>query len=146
LCTTIFLSGCSYFQKQPAAKIEVVVQQVPVEIYQPPSPAPVLLENVEWLVITEENLQEKLSELNLIFGKDGYVFYAITPRDYENLAYNLQEIRRFIRQQKEIVLYYRSVTQQTTDEDGDGDVDIDDWKIKNKRLVDQQLDVNKNPQ
>ena len=35
---------------------------------------------------------------------------ALTPKGYENMAYNLQEIRRFIRQQKEIILYYRKAT------------------------------------
>ena len=34
----------------------------------------------------------------------------MTPQDYENMAFNLQELRRYIRQQKEIIIYYRDAT------------------------------------
>ena len=36
---------------------------------------------------------------------------ALTPVGYESMAHNLQEMRRFIRQQKEIILYYRVATE-----------------------------------
>ena len=43
--------------------------------------------------------------------QDGtFVIFGMTPQDYENMAYNLQELRRYIRQQKEIIIYYRDAT------------------------------------
>ena len=42
------------------------------------------------------------------------------------MAYNLQEIRRFIRQQKEIILYYRQAT-EVADE-------AEEWLEKNEEL------------
>ena len=38
------------------------------------------------------------------------VFFAITTEDYELMAYNMQELRRYIREVQEVVVYYRSVT------------------------------------
>jgi hypothetical protein len=42
------------------------------------------------------------------------------------MAYNLQEMRRFIRQQKEIILYYREATDV-------GD-EAEEWLEKNEEL------------
>tara|TARA_B100001093_G_scaffold184738_1_gene177431 strand:+ start:1299 stop:1508 length:210 start_codon:yes stop_codon:yes gene_type:complete len=33
-------------------------------------------------------------------------FVALSIKDYENLALNVSELRRFINQQKEIIIYY----------------------------------------
>jgi len=38
------------------------------------------------------------------------VWYAITPGSYENLAFNTQEMLRFIKQQKTIIQYYEGAT------------------------------------
>ena len=53
----------------------------------------------------------------------------MTPPDYENMAYNLQELRRYIRQQKEIILYYRKAT-EVADE-------AEEWLEKNEELQDE---------
>ena len=42
------------------------------------------------------------------FEKDNgeFLFYAISVRDYETLALNMAEIKRYIEQQKQIIIYY----------------------------------------
>ena len=45
-----------------------------------------------------------MKEFVEINGDLAYV--ALSIRDYENLALNISELRRFINQQKEIILYY----------------------------------------
>jgi hypothetical protein len=35
--------------------------------------------------------------------------------DYELMAYNMQELKRYIRELKEVVVYYRKVTTDGTD-------------------------------
>ena len=35
-----------------------------------------------------------------------FVFYVVSLHDYENLALNMSELFRYIKQQKEIVIYY----------------------------------------
>ena len=49
-----------------------------------------------------------------------YVFYAISPKTYELLALNMQEIKRFILQQKEIIIFYKKAT-GPKDEEGSAD-------------------------
>ena len=36
------------------------------------------------------------------------VIFAISVKDYENLANNFAELRRYIEQQKQIILYYEA--------------------------------------
>ena len=38
------------------------------------------------------------------------VFLAMTIPDYEIMAYNMQEIKRYINQLGEVIVYYRNVT------------------------------------
>ena len=35
------------------------------------------------------------------------VFYALSVRDYETLSLNMSEIKRFLDQQKQIIVYYK---------------------------------------
>jgi hypothetical protein len=93
----------------PPEPVKVVTVEIQPEIYQPPLPKSVKLEDIRWIVITKDNLSEKVTELENITGND-FVVFAMTPHDYENLAYNLQEVRRYIRQLNEVVVYYQSVT------------------------------------
>jgi hypothetical protein len=44
------------------------------------------------------------------------VFFAMSVPDYELMAYNMQEIKRYINEMKEVVVYYRKVTTETVDE------------------------------
>lgn len=55
------------------------------------------------------NLQQKIAEIESMLGGD-FVILAVTPDGYENMAANLQEIKRYINQQKEIIYYYREAT------------------------------------
>tara|TARA_R110000796_G_scaffold69371_3_gene158293 strand:- start:11517 stop:11696 length:180 start_codon:yes stop_codon:yes gene_type:complete len=38
------------------------------------------------------------------------VFFAMSVPDYELMAYNMQELKRYISELKEVVVYYRKVT------------------------------------
>lgn len=110
---TLILSGCQLFSSPtpyvPPEPVEVITIEVKPEIYQPPLPQPIQFEDVRWVVITDDNLEDKMDEVEKFTGND-FVVFAVTPHDYENLAYNFQEVRRYIRQLLETVLYYREVT------------------------------------
>jgi len=60
--------------------------------------------DVDWYVVTERNMDEFLEK----FEKDNgdIVFMAISVRGYENISLNLADLRRYILQQKEIIVYY----------------------------------------
>lgn len=120
--TFVMLSGCSVFNKKDPVpvtpEVKVVTREVPIQILQPQLPREIELNEVEWFVITRDNLEQKLAEIEKYQGGD-FVVFAITPQGYENMAKNLQEIRRYFLQQKEIILYYRratTVAPETVDE------------------------------
>ena len=92
------------------------------------------MQDVTWFVITKENYKEAVQKVEELTAGE-FVVIALTPTGYESMAYNLQEIRRFIRQQKEIILYYRAAT--------DAADEADEWLEKNAELqADQQTAPN----
>ena len=56
------------------------------------------------MVSPEENYKEFIKEFEAKNGGDAYI--AISVKDYENLSLNFAELRRYIEQQKQIILYY----------------------------------------
>ena len=135
ISSLLFVGGCSLLQPQPLPAPEPIIKTVTeyktLEIYQPPLPKEIALQDVEFFVVTERNWEEQVKRLQKL--QDGtYVLFGITPQDYENMAYNLQELRRYIRQQKEIIIYYRQATQ------GDEDTDSEDWIEKNEEVISDQ--------
>lgn len=80
-------------------------------------PKPVQLSDTRVRVINEQNLEQFIKEFKEQYGEVAIV--VLSMRDYENLALNIADIRRYINQQKEIIIYYeRAVAPQdknTTD-------------------------------
>ncbi len=108
------ISGCSFMQTKPLPTPEPIIKTVTeyktLEIFQPPLPSTIDLQDVKFFVVTEKNFEEQIIRIRKM--QDGtFVLFGITPQDYENMAYNLQELPRYIRQQKEIIIYYREATQ-----------------------------------
>lgn len=79
---------------------EYVTKNIPVQ----EAPKGVTMPPVEWFVITEDNLEEFMSELQAKTGNT--VFFAITPKGYENLALGIGDLRRYIKDQQAIVGFY----------------------------------------
>lgn len=130
LSIILLSSGCSSIPKidfTPPPPVKVITEEVPIEIYQPPLPQQITLQDVGWFVITKDNWEESVKKVEKILGGE-FVVFAMTPPDYENMAANLQELRRYIRQQKEIILYYRKAT-EVADE-------AEEWLEKNEELRD----------
>ena len=103
LLLTLLLSSCGFIRKPEK---EIVVQTVEVQKVIPvqPRPKPVDMTDVKFYVVTEENYEE-FKEKFMKTNND-FVFYVVSVHDYENLALNMSELFRYIKQQKEIVIYY----------------------------------------
>ena len=103
LLLTLLLSSCGYIRKPEK---EIIVKTVEVQKIIPiqPQPKPVDMIDVKFYVVTEENYEE-FKEKFMKTNND-YVFYAVSVHDYENLAFNMAELYRYITQQKEIMIYY----------------------------------------
>ena len=113
LLLTLLLSSCGYIRKPEK---EIIVKTVEVQKIIPiqPQPKPVDMIDVKFYVVTEENyaeFKEKFMKTN-----NDYVFYAVSVHDYENLAFNMAELYRYIRQQKEIMIYYEKAVEVKPEE------------------------------
>lgn len=62
------------------------------------------LNDVKIYVVTAENYDEFVEEFTAKNGELAYI--AISVKDYENLSLNIAELRRYIEQQKQVIVYY----------------------------------------
>lgn len=97
-------TACSLLKPEEVVvtQVEYVDRVIPVQ----PRPKPVSLYDIEFYAVTSENLEEFLER----FEKDNgdVVFFAISVPDYENIALNMGELRRFIESQTAIIVYYEN--------------------------------------
>ena len=69
--------------------------------------------DVQWYVVTTDNIEE--FEKRFENQNSDLVFFALSVPHYQNLSVNLSDIRRYIEQQKSIILYYEDqITQSQT--------------------------------
>ena len=104
---SLLLSSCSllgFNKPDPEPRIVTVTKIEYPNIQTPVRPVPVDLNDVKFYVVTPDNLDEFLAEFEEDNGQ--IVFVALSVPSYESLSINLQELRRYILQQKEIILYY----------------------------------------
>ena len=105
LMTSMMVSNCSLI---PTKEVEIVSKPVERVITQPIMPREIDLKEVMWLTITPENYEEQFAIIEEQEGE--LVFLAMTIPDYETMAYNMQELKRYITELKDVVVYYRKVT------------------------------------
>ena len=105
LMTSMMVSNCSLL---PTKQIEVSAKPIERTIVQPIMPREIDLREVQWLTITPENYEEQFAIIEAQEGE--LVFLAMTIPDYETMAYNMQELKRYITELKDVVVYYRKVT------------------------------------
>lgn len=132
------ISSCGLIP-QPPREVKIVTKPVQIAIIQPVLPRSLKLREPKWYVVSDAKIIEpcikdpetkkpdcKLGKedqypegysyldrfLDSIKKKNGgdIVFTAMTIADYELMAHNTQEIRRYINQLGEVIVYYREVT------------------------------------
>ena len=132
------ISGCSLLQQAPR-EVEVITKPIKLQITQPTLPRPIDLKEPKWYVVSDAKIIEsclkdpETKKPNCKLGiedlyPEGYtyldkflddikkkhggdvVFVAMSVEDYEMMSYNTQEIKRYINQLGEVIVYYRNVT------------------------------------
>ena len=98
----------------PTRQVEVISKPLDRTIAQPILPRAIDLKDPYWYVVSEKNIDEFVERVKKEEGR--LVFVAMSIPDYELMAYNMQELKRYINELKEVVVYYRKVT-TTTKED-----------------------------
>tara|TARA_R100000544_G_scaffold27306_1_gene14186 strand:- start:206 stop:442 length:237 start_codon:yes stop_codon:yes gene_type:complete len=75
-------------------------------------PREIDLKEPYWYVVSDKNIDEFLARVEKEHGQ--VVFVAMSVPDYELMAYNMQELKRYINELKQVVVYYKKIT--TTEE------------------------------
>ena len=100
--------GCSLM---PEPKVVTVTKTVKTQVPIQARPKQVQLNDVKIWVVSKVNYEEFIKEYAKKNGGDSYI--ALSVKDYENLSLNFAELRRFIEQQKQIIVYYeKAVTDE----------------------------------
>ena len=99
----MMLGGCS---STPEVKqIEVTttaIEKLPLSL---PNPAPLELQEVGWMIVTEDNIDEAWQLLK--DKNEGVALFALRHGDYERLALNIKEIRALLGEYIVILSKYR---------------------------------------
>ena len=114
LINLLLLSGCStlgnLFSSPPevpqVAPVEIVTITEPAPMYHPTLPEGVNPAEIEWVVLNPSVMREYIENYDE-GNAPAVAYYGLTSQAYENLANNLTDIRRYIRQTLNIIQYYR---------------------------------------
>lgn len=101
LTPLLIISSCSWKPEKEVVTVEKVITPT-IAIAQKPKPIKMLDANI--IVITEKNLQEVIKKVKA--GQGQFVIYGLDPESFKNLALNFEQIKRYIEQQNEVILYY----------------------------------------
>ena len=108
----ILLSSCSWKPEKEIVTVETIVKPT-ITLAQ--RPRPVEFDELKVKVITEANVQEVIQEMKTNQGQ--FLVYALDPVTFKNLAIGIEEIKRYIEQQNDIIIYYeKAVTDEPEEE------------------------------
>ena len=107
LTISMMVSSCSLLGGK-TKQIEIMAKPIERTIVQPIMPREIDLKEPMWYAVTEANIDGFLIDIKEEHGE--IVFLAMSVPDYEIMAYNMQELKRYITELKEVVVYYRKVT------------------------------------
>ena len=101
------LSGCSMFSSTPAP-LPVVAIDCPVVEYDDPTfelkaPIPVAWQDLEIVILTPDTTDAEFDKLD----PTQRVFFAVTDAGYEAMSMNYAELKRYIKDQKNIIIAYK---------------------------------------
>ncbi len=102
LLATLIVASCS--SRSQVEKIVTKTEYQEKQIQKASPPKPISLNDVTVYVVSEKNLDSFLERFRNTEGQLAII--AMTVRGYENLALNVSELERYIRQQKEVIVYY----------------------------------------
>ena len=106
LTVLTIISSCSLFPSRQ--QVEIISKPIERSIAQPVMPRAISLNDPYWYVVSDKNIEEFLSRIEKESGS--VVFLAMSVTDYELMAYNTQELKRYISELQEVVVYYKKVT------------------------------------
>jgi len=110
------MTGCSLFPSESEIKVVTKVEKTVVPTVE--RPKPVQLYTTKVRVVNKQNLEAFVEEFEKEHGNVAFV--ALSIKDYENLALNIADIRRYLNQQTQIIIYYEDAVSPNTKEPQNG--------------------------
>ena len=112
MAVLLFLTGCSTF-REPEIKVVTQIEKTTVPLVA--RPKPINLVDTRVYVVTKDNYESFVKEFTEEHGELAYV--VLSMKDYENLAINIADLRRYIEQQTEIIVYYETAVKPNPADD-----------------------------
>ena len=97
----VFLTSCGSSVKEIAVTT-VAQEKTPLNI---PSPDPLQMRDVEWIIVTKDNAMEIFEEIKS--GGGEYSVFAVTDTGFEALSLNFSDIRNRLAEQRQIIISYK---------------------------------------
>jgi hypothetical protein len=111
LILTATLSACSFIR--PIEVKEEQVERLKLDLVPQP---PLVLQKIDWFIITEHNMQEYINTLK---GEGKHVvFFSLSEDDYETLSINLAKILKYILINNDMLNKYKQYYEGENDVSG----------------------------
>ena len=98
----LLLNGCAGLAVKELQSYKIEKKREPLNL---PNPEPLSLVDVEWIVVTKDNVDEVMEKVKAEGGD--YALFAVTDEGYKKLSLNFADIRNKLYEQNQIILSYK---------------------------------------
>ena len=98
----LLLNGCAGLAVKEISNYKIEKKREPLNL---PNPKPLELIDVEWIVVTKDNVDEVMEKVKAEGGD--YALFAVTDEGYKKLSLNFADIRNKLYEQNQIILSYK---------------------------------------
>jgi hypothetical protein len=98
----LFLNSCAAVAVKELQSYKIEKKREPLNI---PNPEPLDLIDVEWIIVTKDNIDEVMEKVKAEGGD--YALFAVTDEGYKKLSLNFADIRNKLYETNQILLSYR---------------------------------------
>ena len=98
----LFLNSCAGLAVKELQSYKIEKKREPLDL---PMPEPLSLVDVEWIVVTKDNVDEVMEKVKAEGGD--YALFAVTDEGYKKLSLNFADIRNKLYEQQQIILSYK---------------------------------------
>ena len=111
----LLLNGCAGLAVKELQSYKIEKKREPLNL---PNPKPLELVDVEWIVVTKDNVDEVMEKVKAEGGD--YALFAVTDEGYKKLSLNFADIRNKLYEQNQIILSYKEYYENGEREQSEG--------------------------
>ena len=111
----LVLNGCAGLAVKELQSYKIEKKREPLDL---PMPEPLSLVDVEWIVVSKDNVDEVMEKVKAEGGD--YALFAVTDEGYKKLSLNFADIRNKLYEQQQIILSYKEYYEDGEREQSEG--------------------------